>query len=671
VKFQFSACAPPTHSVYASKKDQKEDWLDNKLHALLGVVGEWLPTKNQATGFTHLVRTKEKQYRNLTQNVLRERALELGIELRKQVFSKQNGSNVSSDALAGIFALVSEASFRTLGMRHYDNQLHAGFIMFCGGVAEMATGEGKTLTATLAASSAALCGIPTHVISVNDYLTHRDAQEMSPIYRYIGLSVGCVNGDTPPEQRRQQYHRDITYCTNNDLVFDYLRDRINIGSDNKNSLLQTEFLFRKTPLEAQLNLRGLHFAIIDEVDSVLIDDAKTPLVISASVSEDQESDFFKQAYELAQQLQSEKDFNLIEKQKKVILTDSGKKRIEMEVRDLGALWKGKIRREELVRLALSALYYYKLNHHYAIVEGKIQIVDENTGRILPDRSWEQGLHQFIEIKEGCELTTKRETLAKLSYQRFFRRYLKVSGMTGTAKEVKVELWNIYNLRTRLIKNNRPNLRVHFPKRLVRDREQHKQALLDEIQLVHNLGRPVLIGTHTIDESIVLSREMTARGLVHQLLNATQTEQEAQIVAQAGQSGAITVATQIAGRGTDIKLSAPARDAGGLHVILSRKNEAARIDRQLAGRCARQGDPGSYREILCCQDLIVTSKVLDRIYRLILSSNLEKTRLGSMLVQFLLRYQQTGIEKQHRLMRKYVFENDQHARQLLAISGLPE
>lgn len=594
---------------------------------------------------------------------LKTTARELGVQLRRRGFR--------DDALvAKTFAVVREISGRTLGMRHYDSQLIGGRVMIEGLLAEMQTGEGKTITAALPAAVAALAGVPVHVVSANDYLTARDAEEVKPIMSFLGLSVGCVTGDVPHEERQAQYDCDITYCSNKDLTFDYLRDIMKLEATRNNLELQSEILYRdeKDDIQHELLQRGLHFVILDEADSVLIDDAKTPLVISASRQSDDELMFLTQASDIADQLKEKRHYTVHHGLRSIYLTQEGKEYIRSVAKTLGSLWVGAIRREDVVRQALTAKFLFHPNEHYIVVDGKVQIVDENTGRVMPDRSWERGLHQLIELKEGLELTQTRETLAKISYQRFFRRYIHLSGMTGTASEVKRELWNFYGLHVVPIPTNKKPQRVLLPTQVFTNEKAHWAAVVKSIEKVHRTGRPILIGTSSVFTSEHLSNLLEEAGLPHQLLNAKQDANEAEIVANAGQKHRITVATNMAGRGTDIKLSDEVRSIGGLHVILTEHFEAKRIDRQLAGRCARQGDPGSFQAILCL------STIDDNFMDLIAFAQLLKVSPGAVkriLGVAILRLAQRRIEKRHAKMRLTMLKQDDQQRELLAFSGILE
>ena len=491
------------------------------------------------------------------------------------------------------FAIIRELSERVLGKRHFDVQLLGGWIMMNGMVAEMETGQGKTLTATLASCTAALAGIPVHVITTNDYLASRDAEILRPLYERLGLTVGAVVDGMESEIRRENYACDIVHATNTQIAFDYLRDRMQIGNDTGQLSLQ----FRQIQDEQKaasdpLLLRGLCFAIIDEADSVLIDEARTPLIISKSNPNSEQSETYKQAIRLAEPLNDGDDYIIKIRERKITLTDQGKSRLSEKAKSLSGLWAGRRRRRELIIQALTAQHFFQRDKQYIVRDGKIEIVDEHTGRVMTDRSWEQGLHQLIEVKEGCEITGEREPLARITYQRFFRRYLRLAGMSGTVKEVAGELESVYRLRVIKVPTHRPSRRKTLPERLYTTEEAKWKALIQRVQSLNEMGRSVLIGTCTVDESEYVNELLTQVGLDCRVLNARQDTKEARIISQAGQRGCITVATNMAGRGTDIQLEAEVERLGGLHVIATQRNASRRVDRQLYGRCARQGDSGS-------------------------------------------------------------------------------
>jgi len=557
------------------------------------------------------------------------------------------------------FALVREAAARAIGQRHFAVQLIGGWAMLRGMLAEMETGEGKTLAATLAASTAALAGRVVHVITVNDYLAERDARSMGPIYRALGLTVGCVRHGMTPDERRAAYRCDVVYCSNKEIAFDYLRDRMVLGGRPRPIAARVDAL-SGSAIEERLLLRGLQFAIVDEADSVLVDDARTPLILSAQGGRSQEEELHGNALALARQL-SPQDHYRIEREGPE-LTEAGIDKLEALSGSLGGVWRGPRRREHLVRQALNALHVFQRDKHYLVRDGKVVIIDENTGRLMPDRSWEQGLHQLVEIKEQVEVTGRRETLARISYQRFFRRYLHLCGMTGTATEVAGELWSVYRLRVARIPTNRPVRRRRLPEKVYRTSGEKWAAVVAAIRQRHASGQPVLVGTRSVAASEHLAKLLDEARLPYRLLNARQDADEAQIIAEAGEAGRITVATNMAGRGTDIKLTAVVAESGGLHVICTERHDSARIDRQLLGRCGRQGDPGSCQAVVSLDDDLPVAHL----------PALPRGRwLAWVAGRALLALAQSRAERAHSMARRDLLNLDDYLGDQLAFSGRGE
>lgn len=569
-----------------------------------------------------------------------------------------------TEALAApAFALIRAAAARTIGQQHFDVQLIGGWALLKGMVAEMQTGEGKTLTATLAAVTAALAGRAVHIITVNDYLAGRDATAMRPIYTAFGLTVGCVVHGQAPAERRAEYCKDVTYCSNKELAFDYLRDRMVLGGKPRPLADSIEALDGGGTRASRLLLRGLQFAIVDEADSVLIDEARTPLILSAQSGHCREEAVYRQALAVAGNLDSA-DFAI--EDSRIELTGAGKEKIASLVQPLGGIWTGPRRSRRLVQQALTALRLFEADKHYLVRDGKVVIIDEYTGRLMPDRSWEQGLHQLIEIKEGCETTGQRETLARISYQRFFRRYVHLSGMTGTGAEVARELWSVYRLRVARIPTNRPVRRKHYPDRVFGRKDAKWRAVLATIRGCHERGQPVLVGTRSVAASELLASLLDATGLKYQLLNARQDRQEAEIVSRAGEPGRITVATNMAGRGTDIKLIAGVGERGGLHVVCTERHDSRRIDRQLFGRSGRQGDPGSCEAILAIEDELVASR-LPVIAAWLSRRERPPAWIGSLLFAIAQRH----AERTHSQVRRELLNMDDTLNDQLAFSGRAE
>ena len=508
-------------------------------------------------------------------------------------------NKLTGDALDMGMALIREGARRATGMRPFNVQLMGALAMTSGYIAEMATGEGKTLTASLAGTLWGWGGRPVHIITVNDYLVTRDAEEMGPVYEALGLRVGHIVHETTPAERVDHYRRGVVYITSKEMVADFLRDQIVLGNLRSSNQTSVGRLLSSN-LGQRLQVPGLFRVLVDEADSLLIDEAVTPLIISNSPDSEGNAALYRAADKLAGELVDGRDFVIDREVKSVDLTLRGQDKLEALTGD-DNFWKGKRRREELVTQALTARYCFVRDEQYLVApDGKVQIIDEFTGRIMADRSWRHGLHQAIEIKEGVEVTADKENLARLSFQRFFRQYPIMGGMTGTVWEAAGEMWQIYQRPIVRIPTNRPCIRVQLPTRMFETSSEKFDRAVERICELNDHGVPVLVGTRSVLSSEEVSRRLTAAGRAHRVLNAAQTEQEAAIVAEAGQRGRITVATNMAGRGTDIKISKEIAALGGLHVVATEPATSFRVDRQLFGRAARQGDPGN-AQMFCSAD----------------------------------------------------------------------
>lgn len=506
---------------------------------------------------------------------------------------------VKDDVLENAFALVQESVFRVLGYRPYVEQMAGTLALYNGYIAEMSTGEGKTVTAAMCGVVRGWSGRPCHVITANDYLASRDAQIMSGLYNFCGVSVGAVTGAMKPPERRSGYAADVTYSTAKEVLADFLRDRIAMGkSQNFAKRILDSFTLQQQTTSDKLVQRGLYTAIVDEADNVLIDEAVTPLIISREKENKGFNRSCEIAFELSKSLVREVDYKVDIKLRTVrflVDMDARLEEIQDELAEKSGGDGGFCRApflKDLVRQALIAQELFILGRQYVIEDGKIVIVDESTGRKMPMRSWNGGLHQMIEQKEGLKLSGLKETEARMSFQRFFRLYKHFSGMTGTGKEASNEFWMVYGTPVVCIPNHRKNKRKIYRLKTYSTKEKKRKAIVDEVIRVHKLGRPILIGTKDIDESETFGIMLAKAGLHCKIINAVRSDDEANIIAEAGKAGAITVATNMAGRGTDIKIPAGVRKLGGLHVIATECNMSSRIDRQLFGRSARQGDPGS-------------------------------------------------------------------------------
>ncbi len=565
-------------------------WLARLKHAKIGL--KYL--RQQA----HAAAAMEQQLMDLSDRLLDERINDL-----RQVFARRQ--HKAEHVVAGL-AAIRETARREVGELPYPVQLMGALGLFHGQIVEMVTGEGKTLTASVAAALLGWLRKPVHVITVNDYLAQRDAQSRQPLYRRCGLIASAVLSETEGLERAQAYRQPIVYTTQKELVADWLRDKLRLGRiadpiSTRWSLAESGRSLQGNPAD-RIMVPGLHVAIVDEADAVLIDEAVTPLIIAQPRGEDAQAALYERARDLAEKLNDGEDFKIEHAKRRARLTSNGRLALESLLNpEEHGIWRAKRRREELVEQALVAAHCYLHGQHYQIVEERVVIVDEYTGRFMHDRKWQHGLHQAVEAKHRLEITADQDTLASMSFQRFFGQYPHLCGMTGTAADATAELETTYGVPVRVIPTNKPLQRRRLPDLIFATDQRKWQAIVDEIQQMHEQRRPVLVGTRSIEASEHLSALLTRQGLEHQVLNAVHHAAEAQIVEGAGQPGCITVATNMAGRGTDIKLGRGVEKAGGLHVILTERHSASRIDRQLFGRAGRQGDPGSARVILSLED----------------------------------------------------------------------
>ncbi len=590
----------------------------------------------------------------------------------KHIKSRLHLRGFEDEAVIEAFALIREIAGRKLFMRHFDVQLIGGLVMLKGMIAEMNTGEGKTLTATLPACTAAMAGVPVHIVTVNDYLVKRDAELMEPIYQTLGLSVGTITEGMDFPARQAAYACDITYCSNKQLTFDYLKDRMVLGRKGSRLLLQLNRLYAQPEAKtSRLLLRGLCFAIVDEADSVLIDESRTPLILSREKQSLEQLLVYQQALQIAGQLTSGHDFFINHRNRTIELSESGLLRVKQMVEPLTGIWSATKRSRELVLQALSAQHLFLKDIHYLVKDGKVVIIDEFTGRVMPDRSWEKGLHQMIETKEECAMSDQKETIARISYQTFFRRYLHLAGMTGTAKEVRKELFSVYRIPVIRIPPNKPIQSKQLPTIYYASAEKKWEGIAQRISDIHQQGRPVLVGTRSVEASEHLGRLLSMKGLPHRVLNARQDADEASIIQNAGTRGCITVATNMAGRGTDIKLAPGINELGGLHVIVTECHEARRIDRQLFGRCGRQGDAGSYEMLLSLEDEILKKYGFSWLIAAVKKMAKSNAPGYQLMAYALFQRTQTRAERHHDAIRAGLLKMDINLQNLLAFSGKSE
>lgn len=537
----------------------------------------------------------------------------LSDEELKQIFKETiallNQQKQVSHYLAKAFACIGEAIHRRFGFYPHPVQYLGAYVLLEGKLAEMQTGEGKTIVAGMAATLVAATGASVHILSTNDYLATRDQQEMQPLFHFFDISSGAIASEMPIDERQQQYQRSICYVSASELVFDVLKDELNSNNrlTRKKSTLQSFISTR--PNQANLLVPALHFCIVDEADSVLIDEASTSLIISQETESLMDENLLRWGLNQAKHLKLNQDFTLDYTNQDISLaTDFIPNDNPPLPSGLKPMWSTRTWQNVVIKKALTALHLFNKDEHYIVLNDKVIIVDESTGRPMPDRSWEQGLHQLIEIKENVEVSKTRETIAQMTFQRFFRRYILLSGLTGTATEVSREMWKVYGLKVCVIPPNRRNRRKTLPRDCHRLLDNKWQAVANEAIQRATLGQPILIGTRSVEASEhiyeLLNQSLHPSPFILHLLNARQNAEEAEIIAKAGISGTITIATNMAGRGTDIKLDDKAKQSGGLHVILTEHHDSVRIDRQLIGRSARQGNSGSFREIVCFNDVIL-------------------------------------------------------------------
>lgn len=541
------------------------------------------------------------------------------------------------DILPEAFAVIREASRRVLGMRHFDTQLIGGIILHRGNIAEMCTGEGKTLVATAPVYLNALEGKGVHVITVNDYLAKRDSEWMGQVYKFLGLSVGLIIHDLDFNQRKIAYNSDITYGTNNEFGFDYLRDNMVTSLD-------------------QMVQRPLHYCLIDEVDSILIDEARTPLIISGPGQKS--TDAYYTVAKLVPQLKKEEDYTIDEKQKTVAPTEAGVAKMEKLLHVENLYDAENLELNHLFTQALRAQTMMTRDKDYVVKDGEVVIVDEFTGRLMYGRRYSDGLHQAIEAKEGLEVQRESQTLATITFQNYFRMYDKLAGMTGTAKTEEQEFIKIYGLPVLQVPTNKPIQRKDLPDVIFKNKRGKYKAVVREVERRHATGQPMLIGTTSIEQSEELSHMLDQANIPHSVLNAKYHEREAAIVALAGQKGAVTIATNMAGRGTDISLGEGVAELGGLAIIGTERHESRRIDNQLRGRAGRQGDPGSSQFFLSLEDDLLRIFGGDSIKSFMEKMGLEEDEpINSRMVSNAIQKAQKRVEARNFDIRKYVLEYD--------------
>ena len=541
------------------------------------------------------------------------------------------------DILVEAFAVAREAARRTVQMRPFDVQILGGLVLHEGKIAEMKTGEGKTLAATMPLYLNALAGRGAHLVTVNDYLASRDAAWMGPIYNFLGLTVGVIVHGMDDDERRKAYHTDITYGTNNEFGFDYLRDNMKFSLDE---YVQRDFFY----------------AIVDEVDSILIDEARTPLIISGA--SDESTDKYARVNQVIPHLRKEKDYTVDEKSRTSILTEEGVARVENYLKVQNLYEPRNIDLLHHVNQALRAHTLFRRDVDYLVKEGKVIIVDEFTGRVMPGRRYSDGLHQALEAKEHVKIESENQTMASITFQNYFRMYGKLAGMTGTADTEAEEFAKIYKLEVLVVPTNMPMIRTDHPDVIYKTEKEKFTAVIEEIKQLHEAKRPVLVGTISIEKSELLSKYLTRTGIKHHVLNAKNHEREAEIVAQAGQPGQVTISTNMAGRGTDIKLGERVAELGGLHILGTERHESRRIDNQLRGRSGRQGDMGSSRFYLSLDDDLLRIFGAERIASVMDRIGMEEGQpIEHRLISKAIENAQKRVEGQNFDIRKHLLEYD--------------
>ncbi len=550
---------------------------------------------------------------------------------------KLNNGATLDDIMVPAFAVVREVARRKVNMRPFDVQLIGAIVLHEGKIAEMKTGEGKTLVATMPAYLNALTGEGVHIVTVNDYLAKRDRYWMGPVYEALGLKVGLLQHDSSPAERRDAYNSDITYGTNTEFGFDYLRDNMALSRD-------------------ELVQRGFNYAIVDEVDSILIDEARTPLIISGVA--DKPTRLYYQFAQIARNLVRDMDYTVDEKLKTVILTEAGVRKVEKMLNIDNLYEVGDIDYPSYLMAALKAKELFKKDVDYVIKDGEVIIVDEFTGRLMYGRRYSDGIHQAIEAKEGLKIRQEAQTLAYITLQNYFRMYKKLAGMTGTAATEADEFLKIYGLEVIVVPTHKPMIRIDYPDAVYKTEKAKVRAIINEIAELYKMGRPVLVGTRSIEKSELLSSMLKRLGIPHQVLNAKYHEKEAEIIANAGQKGSVTIATNMAGRGVDIVLGDGVVELGGLHIIGTERHESRRIDNQLRGRAGRQGDPGSSRFYISLEDELMRLFGSDKIRGVMDKLGVDEDQpIEHSIISKAIENAQKKVESYHFDIRKQLLEYD--------------
>ncbi len=641
--------------------------LDAAYDAVAGRAARLVPRRTLCLRRADRVLALEPSIAGLTDQQLRAQADEARV-----LFAR--GRETRPDVVRAL-AVIREVARRRVGMKPFRVQVAAALAMLDGCLCELATGEGKTLVSTMPGVIAGWRGRGCHIVTSNDYLAKRDAEQMRPVYAFLGLRIAHVEGQMEPGARRAAYAADVTTCTSKEAAADFLRDQLQLAGIK--SLTPALLAKLNGPSESgrpaagpdDLVQRGLYQAIVDEADSILIDEAVTPLIISQEAGGKEAAERFAVAQRLAERLEEGRDYRVDHTWREARLTKKGQQRLGEAARELGGEWRLARLREELASQALSAKHLFLRDKQYVVQDGKIVIVDESTGRLMPDRSWRHGLHQAVEAKEGVEITPEKITLARVSFQRFFRRYRRLCGMTGTAWEGRDEFWQIYKLPTVRIPTNKPRIRRQWPTGVHATQRAKWEAVAAQCRSLVEQGRSVLVGTKSVDATLQLSQILERMGQPHEVLNAVRHAEEAGIVSHAGQPGRVTISTNMAGRGTDIKLDADVKKAGGLHVICAELNDSSRVDRQLFGRAGRQGDPGSAVALAALDDELFVRHGSKMLRNLALGGGTELRGWRRLVAVAGIRMAQARAQRHALAQRKGVLRNDEWLEESLGFAGV--
>lgn len=644
------------------REKREPGWLDRMGHRVVTRWRTWQAPVKQLEKRAKACQEQAVQWLTLSDDALKSKLSELAAQCA--LTDPINGSASRDAALAAIVVAV----VRLRAITPHTVQVMGAMSLLDGFIAEMATGEGKTLTAAMAALVAAFAGKPVHVVTANDYLARRDAEIFVDLFHYCGVSVTHVDNDTPLNARQSAYSHDVVYTTAQNLLGDYLRDHLALKGKISRSEVAVARWRALSPSQAiakpgdtTVVMRGLYQVIVDEADSVLIDEAVTPLIISSQHDNDSLALAAQQAAVLARQFQKDLDFKVNVALRHVELTSAGRERLAALTSSLSAFWRSQMRARELVEQALYAMFLMKRDQHYVVKEDKVILVDELTGRLADQRTLSQGLQQVLEATQDLPISPANQVSARMSFQRFFRRFPRMGGMTGTAQEARDELLGVYRLPTQAIPTHRPVLRTEWPLQILKDQEAKLDAIVSSALALSAQGRAVLIGMRSVGASEALYARFQSNAQAQQdkiqLLHAVNHAQESQIVAQAGHPHTITIATNMAGRGTDIQLEALVKQGGGLHVIVGEINDLRRIDRQLYGRCARQGDPGSYQVFVCPEDDLFRRYLAGSLRHLWRQRLSHAANWQARLVPWLIRLAQRKAERMNYRQRKGILMHD--------------